>query len=254
MAIRAETYALARPVPYLLERGYQDAAGVDWQTIEAPIRRTSDGAVVAVTAVGSTVTVTAPGGVVLVNAAAVTVADGVARYTFTAGAPTSSQALGEGYTVEWALVIDGEVYTYRHAAILCQYVPPNSVTAADLYGGDGVAELVVGAPRSDGRDGLQSDAGRVGLFVGPVSGSLDLDDADRALWGDHPGDQERHQIVKREEAVQCRVVDREAAPEEDHNALANKRDGREQVGNHRRAPEAHLAPRQNITHESCCHH
>lgn len=152
MAIRAETYALARPVPYLLERGYQDAAGVDGQTIEAPIRRTSDGAVVAVTAVGSTVTVTAPGGVVLVNAAAVTVADGVARYTFTAGAPTSSQALGEGYTVEWALVIDGEVYTYRHAAILCQYVPPNSVTAADLYGGDGVAELRYHVPQAQTSD------------------------------------------------------------------------------------------------------
>ena len=74
------------------------------------------------------------------------------------------------------------------------------------------------------------------------------------MENDHTGDQERHQIVKGEEAVQRRVVDREAAPEEDHNALADKRDGREQVGDHRRAPEAHLTPRKNIPHEGRGHH
>ena len=63
----------------------------------------------------------------------------------------------------------------------------STVAAADLDG-DGIAELVVGAPSSDGAGRTMAQAGRVGVFLGPVSGSLDLDDADRHLWGDHPDD------------------------------------------------------------------
>ncbi len=62
-----------------------------------------------------------------------------------------------------------------------------TVAAGDLDG-DGVDELVVGAPGSDGRGGTMAGAGRVSLFLGPVSSSVDLDDADRTLWGDHPDD------------------------------------------------------------------
>ena len=60
MAIRADTYALSRPVPYLLERAYASASGATGQTIEAPIRQTGDGSLVTVTESGSTVTVTGP--------------------------------------------------------------------------------------------------------------------------------------------------------------------------------------------------
>ena len=61
------------------------------------------------------------------------------------------------------------------------------VSAGDLDG-DGIAELVVGAPAADGQHGTMPQAGRVGLFIGPVSGTADLDDADRLLAGDHPSD------------------------------------------------------------------
>ena len=152
MAIRADTYALSRPVPYLLERAYASASGTTGQTIEAPIRQTSDGSLVTVTESGSTVTVTGPGGASVVAETAVTVSGGVATYTFTAGAPGASYALGDGWTVVWSLVIGGEVYTYRHAAILCEYVPGNIITAADLYGGDGIAELRYKVPQAQTAD------------------------------------------------------------------------------------------------------
>ena len=63
-----------------------------------------------------------------------------------------------------------------------------AVATGDLDG-DGIDELVAGASHADGATGLRTDAGRVGLFMGPVTGSLDLDDADRTLWGDHPHDE-----------------------------------------------------------------
>ena len=46
------------------------------------------------------------------------------------------------------------------------------------------------------------------------------------------GNQERHQIMQREKPVQGRVVNRETTPQEGHDALANKRNGRKQVGDH----------------------
>lgn len=153
MAIRAETYALARPVPYLLEQGYQDAAGSTGQTISAPVRSTAAGALVAPTASGSSVTVTDASGSEVVSAAAVTVSGSEASYTFAAGEPSTAYSLGDGWTVTWSLVIDGEVYTFRHGAILAQYVPRNVITAADLYGGDGFPELRHAVPQAQGDRG-----------------------------------------------------------------------------------------------------
>lgn len=158
MAVRNETHAIDRPVPYLLEQGYADVAGTGGQTIQAPVRRTQDGELVAVTASGSTVSVTDGGGQVVVTGAAVTVSGGVASYTFAAGLPSTGHQLGDGWTVVWRLNIGGEFYTFRRRAILCQYVPRNVITAADLYGGDGVPELkfkVPQAQRSDGGDGTE---------------------------------------------------------------------------------------------------
>ena len=66
--------------------------------------------------------------------------------------------------------------------------------------------------------------------------------------------QEWHQIVQREEPVQCWIINREPAPQEGHNRLAEDWNSRKQVGDHCGAPEAHLAPRQHISHERGCHH
>ena len=67
-------------------------------------------------------------------------------------------------------------------------------------------------------------------------------------------DDERQQVVQREEAVERRVVDGEAAPQPGDDRFADDRDGREQVGDDGGAPEAHLAPRQHVTHEGRRHH
>jgi hypothetical protein len=141
MAIRAETYAPTRPVPYLLERTYA-------QTITCPVRSTAAGALVEPSS--GKITVTRPDGTALVSGAAVTVSSSVASYVLTVSA---SEALGEGWTVVWALVIDAETYTFRLAAILCEYVPPNMITAADLYGGEGIPELRYAVPQAQGDRG-----------------------------------------------------------------------------------------------------
>ena len=65
---------------------------------------------------------------------------------------------------------------------------------------------------------------------------------------------EGQEIVKREEAVQCRIGNRITTPQEGDDRIAHNRDRREEIGDHGRAPEAHLAPRQNVTHEGGCHH
>ena len=60
----------------------------------------------------------------------------------------------------------------------------------------------------------------------------------------HADDHERQQVVQREEAVQRRVVDREAAPQPGHDVGSPiERDGAEQVGDDGRAPEATSGPR-----------
>mgnify|MGYP003639232555 CR=1 FL=1 len=139
-------------MPYLLEQGYSSATSTG-QTIEAPIRQTGDGSLVVPTVLGSSVSILDRAQVVIVDAAAVTLLGSTATYTFANGEPSTSYALGDGWTVIWTLVIAGEVYTFRHAAILCEYVPRNVITAADLYGGDGIPELRHAVPQSQGERG-----------------------------------------------------------------------------------------------------
>ncbi len=87
MAVRSDTHALARPVPYLLERAYSDAAGTSGQTIAGPVRATGDGALVAPTATGSTVTVLGPAGSKVVAEAPVAVSGPGALQTSTTSVP-----------------------------------------------------------------------------------------------------------------------------------------------------------------------
>ncbi len=67
---------------------------------------------------------------------------------------------------------------------------------------------------------------------------------------DHADDHERQQVVQRVEAVERRIADRKAAPQPGDDRLADDRNGREQVGDDGRRPEAHLAPRQHVAHEA----
>ena len=103
----------------------------------------------------------------------------------------------------------------------------------------------------------------VGVEGDGVLGALDID-AERVvrlavvqrpeMQEDHADEHEGQQIVQRVEAVERRVVDREAAPQPGDDRLADPRDRRGHVGDHRRRPEAHLPPRQNVAHEGRRHH
>ena len=93
--------------------------------------------------------------------------------------------------------------------------------------------------------GLGFDAGRIVL-------ARDMQRPD--VQHHHAGDHERQQIVQREEAVQGRIADRIAAPQQGHDALAEIGNGGEQIGDDGGAPEAHLAPRQHVAHEAGRHH
>ena len=74
------------------------------------------------------------------------------------------------------------------------------------------------------------------------------------MQADDADEHEGQQVVQREEAVQRRIVDRIAAPQQDGDAVADVGDGREQRGDDGRAPEGHLAPRQHVAHEGGGHH
>jgi hypothetical protein len=122
MAVRVATYALARPAPYFIERGAL-------QTIQAPIRHGSSGALVEPDS--GTVTIVRPDGTNLVSGVAVSITSSIAGYALT---PAASETLGEGWEVRWTLTIGGTVYpTYRQAAYLVEYVPPNVISVLDLY-------------------------------------------------------------------------------------------------------------------------
>src|SRR3546814_1856401 len=62
---------------------------------------------------------------------------------------------------------------------------------------------------------------------------------------DHADDDERQQVVQREEAVQRRIVDREAAPQPRHDRLADQRNRGEQVRS-----EEHTSELQSIMRTS----
>ena len=145
MAERAETYAFARSVPYLLQRGQA-------QTISAPIRHGGTGAIVAVTEAGSTVSIKKPDGNYLVSDAAVSVSSSIATYLVT---PAASEALGSGWTVEWSLVIDGQTYPYREAAYLCEWFPHNVISVLDLY--TEIPELRYNVPQAQAVDVTRGD-------------------------------------------------------------------------------------------------
>ena len=93
--------------------------------------------------------------------------------------------------------------------------------------------------------GLRLDAGRIVL----------PDTVQRPdVQHHHAGDHERQQIVQREEALQRRVADREAAPKPGDDRFADDRYRREEVGDDGGAPETHLAPRQRVAEEPGRHH
>lgn len=85
------------------------------QTLSCPTSRAGATA----TPASGTISIYRPDGSALVSAQAVTVSS-VATYSLT-GATTSAEALGEGWLVEWALVMpDGVTHTYRNDAALCR--------------------------------------------------------------------------------------------------------------------------------------
>ena len=84
------------------------------QTISCPTSRAGATA----TPTSGTVTISRPDGTVLVTAS-VTVAS-IATYSLT-GATTTAEALGEGWLIEWALVMpDAVTHTFRQDAALCR--------------------------------------------------------------------------------------------------------------------------------------
>lgn len=121
MVMSATRYAPSRQAPLLMVR----AAA---QVLAAPVRHGSTGALQAPTS--GTVTILRPDGTSLVSGAAVTVSSSIATYTVT---PSASETLGEGWTVQWSLVMaDGDL-PWREEAFLCEWVPPNAISAVDLY-------------------------------------------------------------------------------------------------------------------------
>lgn len=118
MAERDDTYAPARPIPYLLGR-------VVSQTVSLPIRNGSAGAIV--TPSSGTLTVTGPG---TVTAGTVTFPGGIATADLSS---TVGMSLGSGWTLVWSLMIDGVPYSYRVDAYLCDYVPVSAISVLDLF-------------------------------------------------------------------------------------------------------------------------
>lgn len=121
MGLSPTEYAPARQAPLLLSRAVE-------QTISAPVRYGSTGALQA--PASGTVTVRRPDQTALVSGAAVTVSSSAAQYTLT---PSASETFGAGWTVEWSLTMTDGVFRWREEAFLCEWVPPNAISAADLY-------------------------------------------------------------------------------------------------------------------------
>lgn len=89
------------------------------------------GALVAPTQAGSTVTLYDAAGTAQVSAAAVTVTASVATYTIPA-LTSSGWTKGDGWRLEWSLVISGEIHTFRRdTAIVHRRLYP-VITDADL--------------------------------------------------------------------------------------------------------------------------
>lgn len=122
MAVRTATFALARSVPYLVERGRA-------QTLQAAVRYGAEASMQTPTAIGSSVTILRPDGSEAVSDATITLNGSIVEYVFT---PASTETLGDGWEILWSIVISGEVYPFRVGAYLCQYVPPCPISVADV--------------------------------------------------------------------------------------------------------------------------
>ena len=137
------TYAAVREAPYYIVRGLS-------QRLEVPIRHGSTGALVAPDA-ASTMTITDTSGTVIVDAQAVTVTASVAGYTLT---PAATLALGSGAEVRFTPVYSAVTNpAIREEAFICEYVPPNRISAVQLYGGTGLPELKYRVPQHQGPNG-----------------------------------------------------------------------------------------------------
>jgi hypothetical protein len=79
-----------------------------------------------------TISIYRPDQTALVSAQAVTVVSSVAQYTLT-GATTTAEALGEGWLVEWSLLMpDAVTHTFRNDAALCRRTLYPVISDADL--------------------------------------------------------------------------------------------------------------------------
>lgn len=106
----------------LIERGRAN-------TLQCPVYRA--GALVAPTVSGSSVSIYDQSDTLVVSAAAITVSGSVATYT---SGTLASSTLGEGWRIEWDLVMpDGVTHTYRNTAALVRCIPAPPATEADLY-------------------------------------------------------------------------------------------------------------------------
>lgn len=119
MAERDDTYAPARPIPYLLGR-------VAAQTVSLPVRTGSAGGLVLPTA--GSLTVTCPTGSVTAGVVTFPGDISTADISTVVGFPA-----GAGYSLNWSLTIAGVVYPYSIEAYVCDYVPPSMISVLDLY-------------------------------------------------------------------------------------------------------------------------
>lgn len=114
-------YSTGIELPYAIERGRSNL-------LRCPVYR--DGALVAPTQSGSTCTVYDASNTVA-STGGVTVTDSIATYSV---ASLSSYAYGDGWRVEWSLVMpDGVTHTYPARAALVRSAPRPEVTDASLY-------------------------------------------------------------------------------------------------------------------------
>lgn len=139
MTLSATRYAPSRRAALLLVRAVA-------QTVSAPIRHGASGALQA--PVSGTITILRPDGTALVSGAAVTVTSSTATYAVT---PAASETLGEGWTVQWSLVMADGDFQWREEAFLCEWVPPNKISAINLY--ETCPELAHRIPERQGPSG-----------------------------------------------------------------------------------------------------
>lgn len=148
----ASTYALARSVPFFLQRGGTatgDPASIA-QTLAFPIRHGATGALVAPDA-GATVSVRRPDGTFLANAQTATIASSVATYDL--AAPATTEPLGAGWDVWISPTFSTVVYpAFRLSAYMCEWVPTCPISVLDIYGGDGLPELRYRVPQAQTTD------------------------------------------------------------------------------------------------------